>query len=426
MSRAVLERRVARRYRSRVIAGGSATRIPGAALVLSVVLLGVACDADEEAPPEPRGPAEVFDDVGDPEGELNLLAFAGYVEDGSSDPGFDWVLPFQEETGCAVNVRYVDSGLEIVTLLGREDSEYDGATVPGDAAGELIADRAVAAVEPGLFPAWEHVLEPLRDGNARHYIVDGHVYGVPALYGPNLLMYDTEIVRPAPTSWDVVFEPDTPYPGRIAMLDSPMAIADAATYLATHEPGLGIEDPYALTTEQLDAATALLDDQEARVGLYWSLLADSVDAFREGEVVVGTAWPIALSVLELDGRPVDANEPVEGMTGWADTWMVSVDAPHPNCMLRWMQWTLSGPVQADMALWYGGAPSNGKACARIRDELGEFADEVNTLRFGRCGDEEFLESLALWRMPTVDCGDGRGRACTGLPAWRLRWRSVRD
>lgn len=400
--------------------------MPGAALVLSVLLVGVACQTDGDAPPEPRGPAEVFDGIGDPEGALNLLAFAGYAEDGSSDPEFDWVLPFQQETGCAVDVRYVDSGLEIMTLLGREDSEYDGATVPGDAAGELIAGRAVAAVEPELFPAWDEVLEPLRGESGRHYIVDGYVYGVPALYGPNLLMFDSEVVRPAPTGWDVVFEPDTPYPGRIAMLDTPMAIADAASYLATHEPGLAIEDPYALTTEQLDAATALLDDQESRVGLYWSLLADSVDAFREGDVVVGTAWPIALSVLQLDGRAMRAIEPAEGMTGWADTWMIAVDAPHPNCMLLWMRWTLSSPVQADMALWYGGAPSNGRACSRIRDELGEFADLADGLRFGRCGDAEFLSSLALWRMPTVDCGDGRGRVCTGMPAWRLRWRSVRD
>jgi putative spermidine/putrescine transport system substrate-binding protein len=209
------------------------------------------------------------------------------------------------------------------------------------------------------------------------------------------------------------------------MIDSPMTIADAALYLAAHEPELAIEDPYALTPAQLDAATALLSDQEERVGLYWSLLADSVDSLRERETVVGAAWPITLSLLELDGYPIRAAAPVEGMTGWADTWMVAVDAPHPNCMLLWMRWTLNAEVQADMALWYGGAPSNGVACEVIRDELGDFAELADSLRFGRCGDEEFLSSLALWRMPTVDCGDARGRACTGLPAWRLRWGSIR-
>jgi putative spermidine/putrescine transport system substrate-binding protein len=394
--------------------------------LLVVLVVGVGCESEEAPAPEPVGPARVFDEIGDPEGALSLLAFAGYVEDGSRDPEFDWVTPFQEATGCSVDVRYVDSGEEILQLLGREDSPYDGATVPGDAAGQLIDGRTVAAVEPALFPAWDEILAPLREDNGRHYIVDGNVYGVPALYGPNLLMYDTEAVDPAPTSWDVVFDADTPYAGRIAMLDSPMAIADAAGYLAAHAPELGIVDPYALTPAQLDAATDLLDDQEPRVALYWSLLTDSVDAFREGEAVVGEAWPFALSSLSLEGFPVDAAEPVEGMTGWADTWMIAVDAPHPNCMLGWMRWTLSAKVQADMALWYGGAPSNGLACKGIRHQLGDFADLADTLRFGRCGDEAFLASLALWRMPTVECGDDRGRACTGLPAWRLHWRSVRD
>jgi putative spermidine/putrescine transport system substrate-binding protein len=390
------------------------------------LLLAAACDSGEEPAPVAPGPAHVFDDIGEPEGEVSLLAFAGYVEDGSSDPEFDWVLPFQRATGCAVEVRYVDSGDEIVRLLSREEPEYDGATVPGDAAGELIAERAVAAVDPAMFPAWEDVLEPLRGENAKHYVVDGDVYGVPALYGPNLLVYETERVTPAPESWEEVYESDTPYAGQIAMLDTPMSIADAARYLAAHEPDLGIEDPYALTPTQLDAAVALLDDQEPRVGLYWSLLPDAVDAFREGEVVLGAAWPIVLNLLDSYDLPFDAAEPAEGMTGWADTWMIAVDAPHPNCMLLWMRWTMSAKVQAEMAMWYGGAPSNGRACDLIRDELGRFADVVDTLRYGRCGDESFLASLALWRMPTVDCGDERGRTCTGLPAWRLRWRAVRD
>jgi putative spermidine/putrescine transport system substrate-binding protein len=394
------------------------------ALLLAGLVIGAACTSDGSEP-EPVRPVEVRDDIGEGEGELSLLALAGYVEDGSSDPEFDWVTPFEETTGCDVQVRYVDSGQEIVTLLAREDSPYDGASVPGDAAGELISSREVAAVDPALFPSWPQVLRPLREDNARHYVVDGFVFGVPALYGPNLLVFDQERVDPEPRSWDVVYEPDTPYAGRIAMLDSPMTIADAALYLAAHRPDLGIVDPFALSPEQLDAATTLLRDQGSRVGLYWSQFTDAVDAFGEREVVVGTGWPIVLSLLELNRRSVGAVVPAEGITGWADTWMLSADAPHPNCMLMWMRWSLNAKVQAEAALWYGGAPSNGRACALIRRRLRDFADLVDTLRFGRCGDVEFLASLALWRMPTVDCGDERGRSCAGMPAWRATWRFVR-
>lgn len=398
------------------------------ALIVPLVpmTLLAACSSTTEGPAAPRGPAVVLDEIGEPEGALSLLAFAGYAEDGSSDPDFDWVTPFERRTGCEVSVRYVDTGEEIVRQLTGADAAFDGATVPGDTAGELISARAVAAVDPELFPAWHQVLGPLREANARHYVVGGDVYGVPALYGPNLLLYDTQRVHPVPKRWDVVFEPRTPYAGKIAMLDSPMAIADAALYLAATRPELGIDDPYALSPSQLDAATALLRDQESRVGLYWSRFTDAVEAFENRDVVVGSGWPIVLSLLELDERPIAAVAPVEGLTGWADTWMAFADAPHPNCMLLWMRWTLNPRVQAKTALWYGGAPSNGRACAFVRRELGHFAELADTLRFGRCGDERFLASLALWRAPTVECGDGRGRACTGLPAWRIRWRFLRD
>lgn len=392
---------------------------------MTVILVSAACDGDEEEPVGTTAPVVEIDDIGEGEGRLNLLAFAGYAEDGSSDPEFDWVRPFERSTGCAVNVRYVDSGEEIVGLLAREGEEaFDGASVPGGTAGELIAAGEVAAVDPELFPGLGQVLEPLRTDNARHYVVGEHTFGVPALYGPNLLLYDTEEVVPAPLSWDVVLEPDTPYAGRIAMFDGPMSIAQAALYLASREPVLGIDDPYALTPPQLEAAAALLQDQHERVGLYWRLFTDSLDAFRDGEVVLGMAWPVTLSLLELDDHAVAAAEPVEGMTGWADTWMIAADAPNPNCMLRWMRWTLSAEVQAEMALWYGGAPSNGRACGFIRDRLGDFSELADTLRFGRCGDEQFLASLALWRVPTVDCGDDRGRTCTGIAAWRARWQQI--
>jgi putative spermidine/putrescine transport system substrate-binding protein len=397
----------------------------GAAIFLAGLLVAAACSGDEEAPPAPE-PIVVFDAIGESEGELSLLAFAGYVEDGSSDPEFDWVTPFQRRSGCAVRVRYVDTGDEMVQLLTREGAEFDGASVPGDVVGELISERVVAAVDPEIVPAWGRVLGPLRRANSRHYIVGDDVFGVPALYGPNFLMFDERRVDPKPTSWDVVFDPDTPYANRISMFDSPMAIADAALYLATAQPDLGIEDPYALTPPQLDAATALLEDQASRVRLYWTFFTDSIEAFRRGEVLVGSAWPIALSLLQIQDRPVGAVVPDEGITGWADTWMVAADAAHPNCMLKWLGWTLSAEVQAEMALWYGGAPSNGRACEFIRKELGDFAELADGLRFGRCGDAEFLASLALWRTPTVDCGDGRGRVCTGAPAWRSRWASVRD
>ena len=62
--------------------------------------------------------------------------------------------------------------------------------------------------------------------------VDGKVYGVPHGWGANLLMYNKDVVNPAPTSWGAVFEADSPYKGKLTAYDSPIYIADAALYLA--------------------------------------------------------------------------------------------------------------------------------------------------------------------------------------------------
>jgi putative spermidine/putrescine transport system substrate-binding protein len=399
--------------------------VRGWKLLVGVVLVATACSSEAE-PAVVAKPLPTIDEIGEGEGALRLVAWAGYVEDGSSDPTVDWVTPFEQRTGCSVSVRYADSSDELLTLMRPGSTEtYDGISAPGDVAGELIASRQVRPIDPELFPSFGETLESLREGD-NHYIVDGRVYGVPALYGPNALLFDPRAVKPAPESWGVVFRPESRYAGRISMIDSPMALADAALFLAARRPELGITDPYELTTAQLDAAAELLDGQEDGVALYWSQFTQQVDAFTEGDVVLGAGWPITLGLLDLGPSAVRGIVPQEGITGWADTWMVSADAEHPNCMLEWMRWTLRPDVQAQMALWYGGAPSNARACPLLRRALGSFADAADTLRFGRCGDEAFLESLALWRRPGVECGDGRGRTCTGYPAWVLRWRAIRD
>jgi putative spermidine/putrescine transport system substrate-binding protein len=401
------------------------TALAGAVLLA----LAAGCRASTpEAPDRAEVDVDVVSEVGPGEGELNLLTFAGYAEDGTSDAEYDWVHPFERETGCTVHVRYVDSGSEILRQLTREgDQVYDGAVVSGDVSRLLIEGGIVAPVEPSLFGQLDQVLGPLRPGgdHARQYMVGGLAYGTPALYGANLLLYDAGRLDRAPTSWDVVFEPDATTAGAIAMLDSPMVLADAASYLATHEPDLGITDPYALTPAQLDASAELLEAQAPDVALWWTQFTDLVDAFRDGDVVVGQGSPIALSLLGLGGDRFRAAEPSEGMTGWADTWMLTADAPHPNCMLRWMRWTLTAPVQAELSLWYGAAPSNAKACTLVRERLGDFGDLADSARFGRCGDVHFLSSLALWRVPSVTCGDGRGRSCTDSEAWAQRWETIR-
>jgi len=43
--------------------------------------------------------------VGPGEGEVDIVAWAGYIENGADDKNYDWVTGFEKDTGCKVNVK---------------------------------------------------------------------------------------------------------------------------------------------------------------------------------------------------------------------------------------------------------------------------------------------------------------------------------
>ena len=407
-------------------------RLTTACAVLAALALVAAACGSSSSSGAGTVASKVYDSIGTTEGALKLIAWNGYTENGSNDPNYDWVTPFQDQTGCKVTVKYADTSDEMVTLMRQGGgSVWDGVSASGNASNKLIAGGNVAAVSTSLFPEFPNVISPLQPEtgtNNSHYVVNGQVYGVPYMYGPNFLMYNTDVVKPAPTSWDITFEPtlngqQNPYSGKLTAYNDPIFIADAAVYLKTHNPALNITDPYELTSDQLDAAVTLLQQQKPMLAKYWALYTDEIDGFNDHSMVAGTAWPINLTYSK--DAPAAAVIPSEGVTGWADTWMISTNAPHPNCMLKWMQYTMEPKVQAEVGIWYGAAGSNTKSCDLIAKSLGKGgAALVNSVEYSFCGNVDFLNSLYLWKTPEAACGDDRGSTCMYYSVWSQKWTEV--
>jgi putative spermidine/putrescine transport system substrate-binding protein len=379
------------------------------AIAAVTALVAVACSNSTTSTPAGGGSGAPAS-IGPGEGELDLVAWAGYTED-------DWVKPFEQETGCKVKVKYGNTSDDMVNLMRQGGGTvYDGVSASGDATNRLIANSDVAPIDISMFPDYADVMPTLQ--NPPHNTVDGVHYGVPYMWGPNLLLYNTDVVKPAPDSWSVVFEPNSPYSGKITAYDSPIYIADAALYLKATQPDLGIDDPYELTSDQLDAATELLKTQAGMIGKYWAVYTDEISGFDSGDMVVGTAWPVNQQYIEIDNKvPVESTIPSEGVTGWADTWMMSSHAQHPNCMLMWMQYTLQPDVQTQVAEFYGATPSNTASCSQLNKDLGKAADIYH------CGDDQFLATVHLWKTPLADCGNG-SQDCMDYAAWTEKWVEI--
>jgi putative spermidine/putrescine transport system substrate-binding protein len=368
-----------------------------------------------EAPGDGGDAGAAMTELGEGEGEVNLIAWAGYVEDGSTDPAVDWVTPFEEATGCQVNVKTGNSSDEMVQLM--QTGEYDGVSASGDATTRLIAGGEVAPVNTDLIPNYADVFEDLKlkPWNS----VDGVSYGVPHGRGANLLVYNTELYTTAPDSWSEMFDPASAASGSVSVYDSPIYIADAALYLMATQPELGITNPYALDQTQFDAAIELLTQQQDLVGQYWASYTDQQAALEDGSVLAGTTWQVIVNLAQANGAKIDAVKPVEGATGWSDTWMISSKAKNPNCMYLWMDHIISPQANADVAEWFGEAPSNALSCDLTADP-----DHCTTFH---AADTEYWTDVWYWETATEECLDGRTDvACVPYTEWVNAWSKLRS
>ncbi|HZX54442.1 MAG TPA: extracellular solute-binding protein, partial [Ilumatobacteraceae bacterium] len=251
---------------------------------------------------------------------------------------------------------------------------------------------------------------------------NGVIYGIPHGWGANYLMWNTDVVKTAPDSWSVVFDKASPYKGKVTAYDAPIYIADAALYLKTAKPDLGIKDPYSLTQKQFDAAVALLKDQHSVIGEYWNDYAKSAGAFEQGSTVLGTTWQVIKNTAELAGsKNLNAVLPKEGATGWSDTWMVSSKAAHPNCMYMWMDYITSPNVQAQVAYYFGEAPANPKACA----EIATLYQDTTHCDVFKATDADFAKSISFWATPRKKCLDGSGDNCVPFVDWIKAWTEIK-
>jgi putative spermidine/putrescine transport system substrate-binding protein len=358
--------------------------------------------------------ADMLKAVGAGEGALDIVAWPGYVENGSSDKAYDWVTDFEKATSCKVNVKTAASSDEMVTLMNQ--GGFDLVTASGDASLRLVAGKKVQPINVELIANWKDVDQRLQ--SAPWNTVDGMHYGTPYQWGPNVLAYNTNVFKEAPKSWSVVFEeqnlPDgKSNKGRVQAYYGAIAIADAALYLMTKKPELGIKNPYELNKDQYAAALALATGQRALVGRYWGDAAVQVDDFKNEGVVASSSWPYQVNLLQADKKPVASTIPAEGATGWSDTTMMHVDAKHPNCAYLWMNHSLEAKVQGDVAAWFGSVPAVPAACKgnALLTDAG-----CDTNGFGN------FDKIYFWRTPIGKC-ESEG-TCVPYSQWSKDYVAV--
>lgn len=352
--------------------------------------------------------------LSDTGGTVTIAAPPGYAERGETKSQVDWVTPFEEATGCKVNVvafNRAEQGIQLV-----KDGGYDVIGMPSESTGRLVSSSLVQPINTDLLTQFDEIVPALK--RAPWNTFDSVTYGVSDGRGANLLQYHSKVFKNPPKSWSLLWDPQTQYAGQISILDTPMHFADAAVYLMKSNPELGITDPYSLDYNQFAFVRDLVLQQKPNIGEYWADYAKQLEQFKQKNMVIGDGWQVTQNLAKARNLPVAVTKPEEGSTGWSLTWMIPANATSLNCAYKWIDWVLTPETNAQLAEWVGQAPANLTACI--------LTDDPNHCQAYRARDASFWKDIYIWRTPETVCLDGRTNVeCVPYEEWNRTWYALR-
>ena len=324
-------------------------------MIVLVSLILVACAPATATATEPVAGSgeETSDRCGDESKLADEIFLYNWVE--YIDP--DLKTQFETECGVKIVETNFDSNETLLATLQAGGAAYD-IIVPSDYMVQLLIDEGmVQELDWNVITNIQN-MEPL---NVNQYFDPDQKYTVPWFWGTSGFAVDTSVVTDIQPSWSMMFDPNSPYCGKISMLDDEReTIGAALMYL-----GYSINDT---DPAHLEEAKNLLIEQSKCVKAYDSQTND--DLLISGETVLGHMWTgdwTLASSVDTGGRDeIQYVIPQEGCTIFQDNMMIPVDAPNPYTAMVFMNYMQFPEIAAQNAEWVG-YPSPNKAAKEFID-----------------------------------------------------------
>ena len=267
------------------------------------------------------------------EASLSLLVWEGYA-----DPAT--VHAFEESHQCKVMATYMGSSDELVAKLrGGSASNYDVISPSSDVAGSITRTGLATPLDLSKLPSYSQLSAKLRD--LPLVKANGQIYGVPFMWGPNPLLYDTTAFAQPPDSWTIFWNPK--YKGKISVWDDLSTVYMAAQILGYDKP-----DPsqlYNLTDEQLAAVKKKLLELKPNVRKLWSTGGELTNLFQNHEVVLAMGWPLNTNDLRKLNFPIAETIPKENTTGWIDHLMITSASSNKELAHAFLEYMIQAKTQ---------------------------------------------------------------------------------
>jgi spermidine/putrescine-binding protein len=280
---------------------------------------------------------------------LNLLVWEGYA-----DPSF--VRGFEEQCHCRITASYMGSSDELVAKLrGGSAGNYDVISPSSDVAASIATAGLAAPLDLSKLPAYAQLSPQLTSLPLVH--LKNQVFGVPFMWGPDPLLYDTTAFSQPPDSWTVLWDPK--YRGKVSVWDDLSTVYMAAQVLGFDKPDSS--QLYNLTDEQLDAVKKKLLELKPNVRKMWSTGGELTNLFQNHEVVLAMGWPLMTNQLRKINFPVGETIPRENTTGWIDHMMVTAGSENKDLAYQFLEYMIEAQTQKKVADVTGYTPANPQA-----------------------------------------------------------------
>jgi putative spermidine/putrescine transport system substrate-binding protein/spermidine/putrescine transport system substrate-binding protein len=357
----------------------------GVGLFLGVLAL-VGCNKSETKPEgpaaAPTGSAAPAQAPADPAARfkgqtLNLLTWEGYA-----DPKF--TKGFEDKYGVTVKYTYFGSSDELVSKLRSSAGVYDVISPSSDVAQTLVQGGMVDPIDTTKISSYADLADAIK--NLPDAQKDGKSYGVPFTWGPDYLIYDANVIKEAPKSWKVFFDPQ--YKGKVSLWDDISNL-----YLMGQILGYDKTDPgalYSMTDAQFDEVKKELIKLKPQVRKYWATAGELNDLFKNKEVVVAVGWPLTPGTVNKEGGNLKGVIPDEGATGWIDRLMIPSSSKNKELAALYLDYATAPKTQALVFDATGGyCVANTKAAANLSE------DQKKSPCFAEA--ENYFKRLNFWR-----------------------------
>jgi spermidine/putrescine-binding protein len=308
---------------------------------------------------------------------LNILCWEGYAD-------AELTKSFEEVTGATVKGTYFASSDELIEkLTAGNDNVFDIVTPSPDMAQALVERDLVQPIDLKKITHYDSLAETLRA--MQDVVKDDATYGVPFTWGPDYLVYNADVIKQEPKSWNAMFE--AKYMGKVALWDDISSIYLAG--ILNDDAKTNKSTIYNMTDVQLAAAKVRLVNLKPNIRRFWTSVGELNDLMRRKEVVIAVGWPLTTATLKKEGMNIKGTIPAEGATGWIDRLMITKFTNQKDLAEAWIDYITKAENMAKVAAVTGYSVANSGAARYLTPEQLELTQMSHT--------QYYFDRLNFWQ-----------------------------